>query len=48
MSAASDYPEIVPKSASEAKGIDFCGTKHSFYIIRSDVGVYMRCKDLDI
>ena len=46
MSAASDCPEIVPKSASEAKGTDFCGGKNSCYIIRSDVGVYMRCKDI--
>ena len=46
MSAASDYPEIVPKSAPEARGIDFCGTKKTFYIIRSDVGVYMSCEDI--
>ena len=37
-----DYPEIVPKSAKEARGIDFCGTKHHYYIIRSDLGVYMK------
>ncbi|PFX11515.1 hypothetical protein AWC38_SpisGene24717 [Stylophora pistillata] len=46
MSATSDYPEIVPKSAPEARGIDFCGTEHSLYIIRSDVGVYMKCEDI--
>lgn len=42
MSNLPDYPEIVPKSAEEARGIDFCGTKHDYYIIRSDLGVYMR------
>ena len=46
MSASSDYLEIVPKSAPEARGTDFCGDKNSFYIIRSDVGVYMRCEDI--
>ena len=42
MANHSDYPEIVPKSAPEARGIDFCATKHDYYIIRSDLGVYMR------
>ena len=37
-----DYSEIVPKSAMEARGIDFCGTYYYYYIIRSDLGVYMR------
>lgn len=46
MSAASDYPEIVPKNAPEARGIDLCGTRSSVYIIRSDVGVYMKCEDI--
>lgn len=38
----SDYPEIVPKGAAEARGVDFCATKDYYYIIRSDLGVYMR------
>ena len=42
MATVPDYPEIVPKSAKEARGIDFCGTKDNYYIIRSDLGVYMR------
>ena len=42
MSNLPNYAEIVPKSAKEARGIDFCGTKHYSYIIRSDLGVYMR------
>lgn len=37
-----DYPEIVPKSAQEARGIDFCGSYCHYYIIRSDLGVFMR------
>ena len=37
-----DYPELVPKSAPEARGIDFCADKDYYYIIRSDLGVYMR------
>ena len=45
MSDASDYPEIVPKGAKEARGIDFCGTNKYYYIIRSDLGVYMRSTD---
>lgn len=45
MSDVPDYPEIVPKSAPEARGIDFCADKDYYYIIRSDLGVYMRCKD---
>lgn len=40
MSDVLDYTEIVPKS--EARGIDFCGTDDYYYIIRSDLGVYMR------
>ena len=40
-----DYPEIVPKKAPEARGIDFCATNGCYYIIRSDLGVYMRCKN---
>ena len=43
MSDVPDYPEIVPKSAPEARGIDFCADKDYHYIIRSDLGVYMRC-----
>ena len=42
MSSLPDYPEIVPKIAQEARGIDFCGTYYHYYIIRSDLGVYMR------
>lgn len=38
----SDYPKIVPKGEAEARGVDFCGTKDYYYIIRSDLGVYMR------
>lgn len=45
MSDAPDFPEIVPKSAPEARGIDFCAAKDYYYIIRSDLGVYMRCKN---
>ena len=45
MSDVPDYPEIVPKSAPEARGIDFCADKYYYYIIRSDLGVYMRCKN---
>ena len=37
-----DYPGIVPKSKKEARGIDFCATYHHYYIIRSDLGVYMK------
>ena len=37
-----DYPEIVPKSAKEARGIDICATYYHYYIIRSDLGVYMK------
>ena len=42
-----DYPEIVPKNADEARGIDFCGTDDYYYIIRSDLGVYMRCTNFN-
>ena len=42
-----DYPKIVPKSAPEARGIDFCGTKDKYYIIRSDLGVYMSSKNFN-
>lgn len=42
MSDFPDYPEIVPKNADEARGIDFCATDDYYYIIRSDLGVYMR------
>jgi len=47
MSDVQDYPEIVPKSADEARGIDFCGTDDFYYIIRSDLGVYMRCTNFN-
>ena len=47
MANHSDYPEIVPKSAPEARGIDFCATKDYYYIIRSDLGVYMRSKNFN-
>ena len=42
-----DYPEIVPKSAKEARGIDFCATEDHYYIIRSDLGVYMRSENFN-
>ena len=42
-----DYPEIVPKSAKEARGIDFCATEDDYYIIRSDLGVYMRSENFN-
>lgn len=45
MSDVPDFPQIVPKSAPEARGIDFCASKDFYYIIRSDLGVYMRCKN---
>ena len=47
MSGVPDYPEIVPKSANDARGIDFCGTDDNYYIIRSDLGVYMRCRNFN-
>ena len=45
MSDVPDFPQIVPKSAPEARGIDFCAAQDFYYIIRSDLGVYMRCKN---
>lgn len=47
MCDVADYPQIVPKNAPEARGIDFCGTKDSYYIIRSDLGAYMRCSNFN-
>ncbi|KAL9982864.1 hypothetical protein ACROYT_G004973 [Oculina patagonica] len=45
MSDEKDYTDIVPKNKKEARGTDFCGTNEYYYIIRSDLGVYMRSKD---
>ena len=42
MSNLPDYPEIVLKSEDKARGIDCCGDAEYYYIIRSDLGVYMR------
>lgn len=36
---------IVPHS--KAKGIDFCGTEDYYYIVRSDVGVYMKSSNFN-
>lgn len=47
MSNLPDYPEIVPKSAEDARGIDFCGSGDYYYIIRSDLGAYMRSKNFN-
>ena len=37
-----DYPEVMPKRADEARGINFCGADNYYDIIPADVGVYMR------
>lgn len=42
MSGVQDYSEIVPKGAKKARGIDFCGTHDYYYIVRSDLGVYLK------
>nr|XP_028559464.1 uncharacterized protein LOC114582539 isoform X1 [Podarcis muralis]XP_028559465.1 uncharacterized protein LOC114582539 isoform X1 [Podarcis muralis]XP_028559466.1 uncharacterized protein LOC114582539 isoform X1 [Podarcis muralis] len=45
-------PEIVPKN--KAPGVDFCGVHEYYYIVRSDLGCYMRStnfhegKDLEV
>lgn len=42
MSHLPDYPEVMPKRADEARGINFCGADNYYDIIPADVGVYMR------
>jgi len=39
---SSYYTKIVPHTDEAARGIDFCGVDKYYYIIRSDVGAYMR------
>ncbi|XP_077773086.1 uncharacterized protein LOC144325065 [Podarcis muralis] len=49
---SSTMPEIVPKN--KAPGVDFCGVDEYYYIVRSDLGCYMRStnfhrgKDLEV
>jgi len=44
---SSDYLDIVPHSSEAARGIDFCGVGEYYYIVRSDVGVYLRSKNFN-
>jgi len=41
-------PKIVPKTSSDAKGIDICRTSDYIYIVRSDLGCFLRTKDLSV
>jgi len=43
----SDYLQIVPKNSSYARGIDICASKKYVYIIRSDLGLYMRTTSIN-
>ncbi|XP_060112276.1 uncharacterized protein LOC132584421 [Heteronotia binoei] len=38
-------PQIVPKR--KAPGVDFCGMMGNYYIVRSDLGCYMKSSDLN-